>query len=146
MTDTSHDLRSPVGQARSRLGWKILTIVSALALLTVGIFLAARPSEPTARAAQPTQPAASTEPGTAVDPQTLAFQTQLDQSLQRMLDSVLGPGNSVVTTTATLDFVQADPVVSASAASDGVLGPDSVRVPDSSHSAAAGEYENSETV
>jgi flagellar M-ring protein FliF len=143
MTDTSNDLQSPAGQSRSRLGWKILTIVSALALLTGGIFQATRPSGPTARTAPTTKPAASTGP--VADPQTLAFQTQLDQSLQNMLDSVLGPGNSVVTTTATLDFVQADPAVSDSAASVGVLGPDNILVPDIGNSAAAGRYENSKT-
>jgi hypothetical protein len=143
MTDTSNDLQSPAGQARSRLGWKILTIVSALALLTGGIFLATRPSGPTARTAQTTNPVASTWPVTVADPQTLAFQTQLDQSLQNKLDSLLGPGNSVVTTTATLDLGQADPAVSDSAASHGVLGPDNIQVPDDSNSAADGRYENS---
>jgi flagellar M-ring protein FliF len=146
MTDTSNDLQSPAGQARSRLGWKILTIVSALALLTGGTFLATRPSGPTARTAPTTKPAASTGPVTVADPQTLAFQTQLDQSLQNMLDSLLGPGNSVVTTTATLDLVQAEPAVSDSAASDGVLGPDNIQVPDGGNSAAAGRYENTETI
>ncbi|GGN98145.1 hypothetical protein GCM10010112_90960 [Actinoplanes lobatus] len=145
MTDTSNDLQSPAGQARSRLRWKILTIVAVLALLTGGIFLATRPSGPTALTAQTTKPVASTGPVTVTDPQTLAFQTRLDHSLQTMLDSVLGPGNSVVTTTATLDFVQVAPTVSDSAASDWVLGPDNIQVPDGSNSAAAGRDETGET-
>ncbi len=141
MTDTSNELQSPVGQARGRLRWKILTIVSALALLTGGVFLATRASGPAAPAAQTTKPVASTGPATVADPQTLAFQTRLDQSLQTMLDSLLGPGNSVVTTTATLDFVEVDPAVSDPADSDAVLGPDNVQVPDGSNSAAAERHE-----
>ncbi|WP_221321200.1 flagellar M-ring protein FliF C-terminal domain-containing protein [Actinoplanes sp. L3-i22] len=132
MTDTPRDLQSPTGQARSRLRWKILTIVAVLALLTGGVFLATRPSGPTALTARTTKPVASTGPVTVTDPRTLAFQTRLDQSLQTMLDSLLGPGNSVVTTTATLDFVPVDP---------GVLGPDDIQVPDGSGSAAAGRGE-----
>ncbi len=145
MADTPNDLQSPAGQARGRLRWKILTIVPAVALLSGGIFLAIRPSEPTALTAQTAKPVASTRPVTVTDPQTLAFQTRLDQSLQTMLDSVLGPGNSVVTTTATLDFVQVDPAASDSAASDGVLGPDNIQVPDGSNSAAAGRDGTGET-
>jgi flagellar M-ring protein FliF len=63
-----------------------------------------------------------------------------------MLDSVLGAGNSVVTTTATLDFAQVDPTVSDSAASARVLGPDNIQVPDGSNSAVAGRDETGETI
>ncbi|MET0418985.1 MAG: flagellar M-ring protein FliF C-terminal domain-containing protein [Actinoplanes sp.] len=146
MADTLNDLQSPAGPARRRLRWKILTIVSALAMLTGSIFLTTRPSGQTALTAQTTKPAASTGPVTITDPQTLAFQTRLNQSLQTMLDNVLGPGNSVVTTTATLDFVQVDPAVSDSAASDGVLGPDNIQVPDGSNAAAAGRDGTGETI
>lgn len=147
MIDTSNDLQSPAGQARSRLRGKILTIASALAMLTgVILLVTARPSEPTVPTAQATKPAASTGPATVADPQTLAFQTRLDQSLQAMLNSVLGPGNSVVTTTATLDFAQVDPPISDSAASDEVLGPGNMQVSDDSNSAAAGRDEAGETI
>ncbi|MBO3744137.1 flagellar M-ring protein FliF C-terminal domain-containing protein [Actinoplanes flavus] len=146
MTDTSNDFPSPAGRARSRLRGKVLTTVSALALLTGVTFLVTRQSGPTAPTAQTTESAASTGPVSVTDPQTLAFQTRLDQSLQTMLDSLVGPGNSVVTTTATLDFAQVDPTVSDSAAPDGVLGPDSIQVPDGSNSAAAGRGETGETI
>jgi flagellar M-ring protein FliF len=36
--------------------------------------------------------------------QTVDFQSRMDTALQRMLDSVVGPGHAVVTTTADLDF------------------------------------------
>jgi hypothetical protein len=146
MTEMSNHLHPPAGQARSWPGWKVLAVVSVFALFTGSIFVAARLSEPTALTEQTTTPVASTEPVTVADPRTLAFQTRLDQSLQTMLDSVLGPGISVVTTTATLDFVQVDPAVSDSAASDGVLPPDNIQVPDGSNSAAAGQDETGETI
>src|SRR6185312_11860008 len=38
--------------------------------------------------------------------QTVAFQNRMNTSLQNMLDSVVGPGHAVVTTTALLDFDQ----------------------------------------
>ncbi|WP_433792333.1 flagellar basal-body MS-ring/collar protein FliF [Actinoplanes sp. CA-252034] len=40
--------------------------------------------------------------------QTVAFQNRLNSSLQRMLDSLVGPGHSVVTTTPILDFDQTE--------------------------------------
>src|SRR4051794_34170045 len=40
------------------------------------------------------------------DAQTVAFQNRMNTSLQNMLDSVVGPGHAVVTTTAALDFDQ----------------------------------------
>src|SRR3954466_7542685 len=40
------------------------------------------------------------------DSQTVAFQNRLNSSLQNMLDSVVGPGHAVVTTTAELDYDQ----------------------------------------
>src|SRR3954462_8366302 len=41
------------------------------------------------------------------DSQTVGFQNRMNTSLQNMLDSVVGPGHAVVTTTAELDFDQA---------------------------------------
>ena len=103
------------------------------------------------------------------DSQTVAFQNRLNASLQNMLDSVVGPGNTVVTTTAELDFDQtetktrtytSDPSVAAlsesisreaynngaGAAPGGVLGPDNVQVPNGNTSTAgANQYENSQT-
>jgi flagellar M-ring protein FliF len=97
--------------------------------------------------------------------QTVAFQNRLNASLQNMLDSVVGPGNSVVTTTAELDFDQtetttetytADPSLPAlseqisreayngnGTGQGGVLGPDNIQVPNGS--AGTGQYEQSET-
>src|SRR3954453_1656011 len=40
------------------------------------------------------------------DSETVAYQNRLNTSLQNMLDSVVGPGHAVVTTTAQLDFDQ----------------------------------------
>lgn len=148
MADTSNDPHPPASRARSRLGWTILSIVSFVGLLTVGILAATRSSEPTAPTKPTTMPAASAEPVT--DPQTLAFQNRLDQSLQTMLDSVLGPGNSVVTTTATLDFGQVDRAASDAVASkhadstDGVLGPDNIQVPDDAPAATGQETDANE--
>src|SRR3954452_14733067 len=101
--------------------------------------------------------------------QTVAFQNRMNSSLQTMLDSVVGPGHAVVTTTADLDFDQtqttsktynADPSVPALSESNsreayngggtcggGVLGPDSVSGPGCvSGSAGPGQYENSNQV
>ncbi|HET9517193.1 MAG TPA: flagellar basal-body MS-ring/collar protein FliF, partial [Actinoplanes sp.] len=97
---------------------------------------------------------------------TVEYQNQLNASLQRMLDSVLGPGNSVVTTNAELDFDQtatttttytADPSLPAlseslsreaytgsNGAATGVLGPDNAQVPGGA--GTDGQYENSNTV
>ena len=103
------------------------------------------------------------------DSETVAFQNRLNQSLQTMLDSVVGPGHSVVTTTAELDFDQttttsekytSDPSVAALSESisreayngngngnGGVLGPDNIQVPNgNTSSAGANQYENSTTV
>src|SRR4051794_12831454 len=85
------------------------------------------------------------------DSQTVAFQNRLNSSLQHMLDSVVGPGHAVVTTTAELDYDQTettsetytqDPSVGAlsesisreayngnGTGSGGVLGPDNIQVP-----------------
>jgi flagellar M-ring protein FliF len=102
------------------------------------------------------------------DSQTAAFQTRLSSSLQNMLDNVVGPGHAVVTTTAELDFDQAqtktesyssDPAVAALSESiqreaynggkngaAGVLGPDNVQVPNGTSTSGTGQYENSNTV
>ena len=102
------------------------------------------------------------------DSQTVAFQNRLNSSLQNMLDSVVGPGHAVVTTTAELDYDKtqtvsktytSDPSVAALSESisreayngngtgqGGVLGPDNIQVPNSTSSSGAGQYENSNTV
>ncbi|WP_433298489.1 flagellar basal-body MS-ring/collar protein FliF [Actinoplanes sp. CA-030573] len=101
--------------------------------------------------------------------QTLAFQNRMSQSLQNMLDSVVGPGHAVVTTTAELDFDQtqttsksynADPSLPALSESNsreayngagncagGVLGPDNVSGPAcTTGTTGTGQYENSNSV
>jgi flagellar M-ring protein FliF len=101
------------------------------------------------------------------DSATVAFQNRLNSSLQGMLDSVVGSGNAVVTTTAELDFDQtqtttktftADPSLPAlsekisreayngnrnGTGQGGVLGPDNVQVPNGA--AGTGQYEQSDT-
>ena len=101
--------------------------------------------------------------------QTVAFQNRMNSSLQNMLDSVVGPGHAVVTTTAQLDFDQTqttsetykgDPSLPALSESNsreayngnnncagGVLGPDNISGPGcTSGSSGPGQYENSQTV
>lgn len=103
------------------------------------------------------------------DSQTVSFQNRLNTSLQNMLDAVVGPGHSAVTTTAQLDLDQtettsktytSDPSVAALSESisreayngngtgtGGVLGPDNIQVPNgSTSSSGTGQYENSNTV
>lgn len=100
------------------------------------------------------------------DSATVSFQNRLNSSLQNMLDAVVGPGHSVVTTTAELDFdntttqsetYTSDPSVAALSESiqreayngngqgnGGVLGPDNIQVPNGNTSTAGtGQYENS---
>jgi flagellar M-ring protein FliF len=93
--------------------------------------------------------------------QTTDFEQRMNAALQRMVDSVVGPGHAVVTTTADLDFDQtetkkqtyvADPAVPAlsqttnketyngnGAGAGGVLGPDNIQVPTQG---GTGEYES----
>ncbi|GID96845.1 flagellar basal-body MS-ring/collar protein FliF [Amorphoplanes digitatis] len=101
--------------------------------------------------------------------QTVAFQNRMNASLQHMLDSVVGPGHAVVTTTAQLDYDQtetttesytSDPSVAAlsesisreayngnGTGSGGVLGPDNIQVPNGTTSTAGtGQYEQSDVV
>lgn len=103
--------------------------------------------------------------------QTIAFQNRMNSSLQNMLDSVVGPGNAVVNTTAELDFDQtqresetynADPSLPALSESNnreaynsnpncvgGVLGPDNIAGPGCAPGGTGqgtGQYENSQTV
>jgi flagellar M-ring protein FliF len=99
------------------------------------------------------------------DSETVAYQNRLNTSLQNMLDSVVGPGHAVVTTTALLDFDQtqtqtksysADPSLPALSESisreayngngtgaGGVLGPDNIQVPNGVGPSGTGQYENS---
>ena len=96
------------------------------------------------------------------DQQTVGFQNRLSSSLQKMLDSVVGPGHAVVTTTAELDFDQTettkktyagDPALpplsetntreaynGGARPNGGVLGPDNIAVPNGA--AGNGQYEN----
>jgi flagellar M-ring protein FliF len=99
------------------------------------------------------------------DAQTVAFQDRLNTSLQNMLDSVVGPGHAVVTTTAQLDYDQTQttsenysvdpslPALSESTSREayngngngtgGVLGPDNIQVPNgTTSSTGTGQYEN----
>jgi flagellar M-ring protein FliF len=109
--------------------------------------------------------AVATGGDSGAESQTVAFQNRLNASLQSMLDSVVGPGNAVVTTTAELDFDQtetttetytADPALPAlseriqreayngnGTGQGGVLGPDNIQVPNGA--AGAGQYEQSDT-
>jgi flagellar M-ring protein FliF len=99
--------------------------------------------------------------GDARSQQTNDFEQRMNSALQRMVDSVVGPGHAVVTTTADLDFDQtetktqtyvADPAVpplsqsttketcnGSGAGSGGVLGPDNIQVPTGS---GDGQYES----
>src|SRR3954451_10258270 len=111
--------------------------------------------------------AVATGGDSGADSETVAFQNRMNQSLQNMLDSVVGPGHAVVTTTAQLDFDQtetttktysSDPSVAALSESisreayngngtgtGGVLGPDNIQVPNGTSSGGTGQYENSTT-
>jgi flagellar M-ring protein FliF len=107
--------------------------------------------------------------GDELSKRTTQFQDSLNTSLQRMLDSVVGPGHAVVTTNAQLDFDQtqttsekytADPSLPALSESlsreayngangpnGGVLGPDNLQVPNGSSSVGAGkQYESTDSV
>ncbi|MET8149242.1 flagellar basal-body MS-ring/collar protein FliF [Actinoplanes sp. NPDC049668] len=111
--------------------------------------------------------ATGTESGS--ESQTVAFQNRMNASLQHMLDSVVGPGHAVVTTTAELDYDQtetttesytSDPSVAALSESisreayngngngtGGVLGPDNIQVPNGTTSTSGtGQYEQSDIV
>ncbi|GAA4932247.1 flagellar basal-body MS-ring/collar protein FliF [Actinoplanes utahensis] len=103
----------------------------------------------------------STGADNAAEQQTVAFQNRLNSSLQRMLDNLVGPGHSVVTTTPVLDFDQAetrtkkystDPSMPAEQenvksetysgtgnTSGGVLGPDNIQVPNGGN--GSGQYQ-----
>ncbi|HET6529346.1 MAG TPA: flagellar basal-body MS-ring/collar protein FliF [Actinoplanes sp.] len=111
--------------------------------------------------------AVATGGDSGADSETVAFQNRLNVSLQNMLDSVVGPGHAVVTTTAELDFDQtetttksysSDPAVAALSESisreayngngpgnGGVLGPDNIQVPNGTTD-GTGQYENSSSV
>lgn len=113
--------------------------------------------------------AVATGGDSGADSQTVAYQNRLNASLQNMLDSVVGPGHAVVTTTAQLDYdttettsktYSADPSLPALSESisreayngtgsgtGGVLGPDNIQVPNGvTASGAPGQYENSNIV
>ncbi|MFI5840613.1 flagellar basal-body MS-ring/collar protein FliF [Catenuloplanes sp. NPDC051500] len=101
------------------------------------------------------------------DQKTTAFQTSMNGKIQAMLDKVLGPGNSTVTTTADLDFDNTetkttkysyDPTVPALSETSsretysngantaaGVLGPDNIQVPNGNANSSNGAYESTDT-
>ncbi|GAA0483458.1 flagellar M-ring protein [Paractinoplanes deccanensis] len=102
--------------------------------------------------------------------QTVAFQNRMNSSLQKLVESLVGPGHAVVTTNAVLDFDQtstqtktynADPSVPALSESNsreayngaqncagGVLGPDNIAGPGCTTGSTGeqGQYENSTSV
>jgi flagellar M-ring protein FliF len=103
--------------------------------------------------------------------QTVAFQNRMNSSLQKIVESLVGPGNAVVQTSAALDFDQAttqsrtynaDPSVpalseqntreaynAADNCAGGVLGPDNIAGPGCAAGGASsgpGQYENSSSV
>src|SRR3954471_21038782 len=105
----------------------------------------------------------------SAEAQTVAFQNRMNASLQNMLDSVVGPGHAVVTTTAQMDFDQtqttsktynSDPSLPALSESNsreayngagnctgGVLGPDNISGPGcTTGTTGTGQYENSNSV
>ncbi|WP_229067923.1 flagellar basal-body MS-ring/collar protein FliF [Actinoplanes sp. DH11] len=103
--------------------------------------------------------------GSSAEQQTVAFENRLNSSLQTMLNSLVGPGNAVVTSRVSLDFDQtetrsekyaADPATPAEQESvntetytgggtgpGGVLGPDNIQVP---NNAGTGQYANKNEV
>jgi flagellar M-ring protein FliF len=105
------------------------------------------------------------------DAQTTAFQNRMNTSLKTMLDSVVGAGHAVVTTTADMDYDQtqtttktykADPTLpslsesnnreaynGAGSCAGGVLGPDNISGPGcttGTTGTGTGQYENSQSV
>ncbi|HYN93838.1 MAG TPA: flagellar basal-body MS-ring/collar protein FliF [Pilimelia sp.] len=96
--------------------------------------------------------------------QTEQFQSRLNNAVQRMLESVLGPGKAVVNTTADLDFDEtetktqrydAKPGVpplqenntretytGTGGGNGGVLGPDNIQVPNGAAAGGNGQYES----
>jgi flagellar M-ring protein FliF len=103
--------------------------------------------------------------GDARSEQTTSFEQRMSTSLQKMLDSVVGPGHAVVQTTADLDFDQTetrtrtysdDPSVrplsesskretynGAGGGNGGVLGPDNIQVPGNA-AGGSGTYDATE--
>jgi flagellar M-ring protein FliF len=104
--------------------------------------------------------------GDELTKRTNAYQDQLNTSLQNMLNSVVGPGNAVVTTNAQLDFDQTtttkrtytpDPALPALSeeisreayngaqnGAGGVLGPDNIQAPGGANG-GDGQYESNKT-
>ena len=111
--------------------------------------------------------AVGTGDGDARTQATNTYQTQLNGQLQTMLDSIVGPGNTVVTSTVDLDFDQtqtqsetynSDPNTAPLAESNksetyngagangtgGVLGPDNIQAP-AAGANGSGQYNSSES-
>ncbi|MFG1609106.1 flagellar M-ring protein FliF C-terminal domain-containing protein [Actinoplanes sp. NPDC049265] len=79
-----------------------LIAVLVVTLLGVGVLFGVRSARPSASRPSTAGSGGTRVPSRVVDPAAQAVQGKLDRSLQKMLDSVLGPGNSTVVTTAEL--------------------------------------------
>lgn len=73
------------------------------AMVVAGLVLSVGAHTSVAQAAEP-----APLRGTSADTQTAAFQNRLNASLQKMLDTIVGPGHAVVTTTAELNLDQVE--------------------------------------
>ncbi|MEU4162469.1 flagellar M-ring protein FliF C-terminal domain-containing protein [Actinoplanes sp. NPDC026670] len=81
---------------------------------------------------------------TGNDTATAAFQDRLDTSLQGMLDTLVGPGRAVVTTTAELDFSRVESV-STTYTRDPSVGAKSERLTNRIYTSGGTRYESSST-
>nr|WP_221382983.1 flagellar M-ring protein FliF C-terminal domain-containing protein [Actinoplanes polyasparticus] len=79
-----------------------LLAVLVVTLVGIGVLYGVRSSRPSALPTSAVGPAGTLVPSRVVDPAAEAVKGKLNRSLQNMLDSVLGPGNSVVVTTVEL--------------------------------------------
>ncbi|MCO8276890.1 hypothetical protein M1L60_40550 [Actinoplanes sp. TRM 88003] len=88
----------------ARIGGRVrtLSLISVLIVTIVGVFFGVQSSRPSALQPSAVGSARTLAPSPVVDPAAEAVQVKLNRSLQNMLDSVLGPENSVVVTTVEL--------------------------------------------
>jgi flagellar M-ring protein FliF len=89
--------------------------------------------------------AVATGGDSGADSETLAFQNRMNASLQNMLDSVVGPGHAVVTTTAELDFDQTE-TTTKTYSSDPSVAALSESISREAYNGGSNRYENSSTV
>jgi flagellar M-ring protein FliF len=113
MTDRRPSPAPTAGFALFTVGQKVVTIVMILTIAIVGVlfaYLAATPTDTPTSGKAPSVAEATAQDNdgstaaTGADTPAGAYENRLDTSLQKMLDSVVGPGHSVVTTTAELDL------------------------------------------